>query len=147
MERFNAVLHKVLGFYGDQDHWDDFIGPALFAYWTAICATTGESPFFALYGRDPYLPIDRLFEVQAQPYVLDPEGHLAYHAQNMVYLWKLALEKTNEEQLRRAQLYNANSKLPNFTIGTKVWLHDPVTPVGQTKKLLHNTGDPTELHN
>ena len=36
--------------------WDTFLEPLLFAYQTTPYSSTGESPFFLLYGRDAKLP-------------------------------------------------------------------------------------------
>ena len=35
----------------------------LFAYKTTIHASTGETPFFMLHGRDPKLPIEILLQI------------------------------------------------------------------------------------
>jgi transposase InsO family protein len=62
VERFNRFL--VAGLYclmnREQDDWDRQVPALLFAYRTAIHATTGETPFFLNYGRDPRLPGDLL---------------------------------------------------------------------------------------
>ena len=48
-----------------QKDWDHFIPYALFAYRTAVQASTNETPFYLMYGRDPRLPIDAtLLEAQ-----------------------------------------------------------------------------------
>ena len=42
----------------------------LFAYNTSFVTAVGESPYFLLYGRDPRLPVDVLFntpELQYEP--------------------------------------------------------------------------------
>jgi transposase InsO family protein len=62
VERFNRFL--VAGLYclmnREQDDWDRQIPALLFAYRTAIHATTGETPFFLNYGRDAVQPGDVL---------------------------------------------------------------------------------------
>ena len=45
-----------------QTDWDKMLDYVLFAYRTTINKTIKESPFFLLYGRDPILPSDLLFE-------------------------------------------------------------------------------------
>ena len=42
----------------NQKDWDKHIPMVLFAYRVSPNATTGESPFYLLYGREPRLPID-----------------------------------------------------------------------------------------
>ena len=41
----------------NQIGWDEFLPAILFAYRTSPQATTGDSPFYLLYGREPRLPI------------------------------------------------------------------------------------------
>ena len=42
----------------NQKDCDEFLPAILFAYRTSPQATTGDSPFSLLYGREPRLPID-----------------------------------------------------------------------------------------
>ena len=41
--------------------WSTKIGSLLFGHNVAVCRSTGVSPFFAMYGRNPRLPLDVLF--------------------------------------------------------------------------------------
>ena len=60
VERFNATLCEGLSMYVSthQKDWDRHLSLTLFAYRVAPHATTGESPFYPLYGREPRLPLD-----------------------------------------------------------------------------------------
>eukprot|EP00794_Sanderia_malayensis_P014549 gene14549-16052_t len=60
VERFNATLAEGISMYvsSHQKDWDKHIPLILFAYRVSPNATTGESPFYLLYGREPRLPID-----------------------------------------------------------------------------------------
>ena len=40
------------------DKWDEHLQQVLFAYHTKPHESTGESPYYLLYGRDAYLPLD-----------------------------------------------------------------------------------------
>ena len=42
----------------NQKDWDEFLPAILFAYRTSLQATTGDSPSYILYAREPRLPID-----------------------------------------------------------------------------------------
>ena len=59
-EKAIGTLHNTLSKLGEtnKDNWDLLIPYALWAYRTAPHATTGESPFFLIYGRDPVNPVD-----------------------------------------------------------------------------------------
>ena len=60
MERFNGTLAQTLSMFvsTNQKYWDEHDPQVLFAYRVSQNATTGESPFYLLYGREPRLPMD-----------------------------------------------------------------------------------------
>jgi transposase InsO family protein len=62
-ERFIRFLTNGLSLIisEDQSDWDESIDTCLLAYRTTICEKISETPFFLLYGRDPVLPGDLLF--------------------------------------------------------------------------------------
>ena len=49
-----SMLAKVITNKGRD--WDKLLGPLLFTYRTMVHSSTGETPFFLLYGRDAKLP-------------------------------------------------------------------------------------------
>ena len=61
-ERFNRTLGDMLTMYVASDHsnWDTVLPFVTYAYNTATQATTGFSPFFLLYGREPSCTMDTL---------------------------------------------------------------------------------------
>lgn len=65
VERYNGVIKQMLRKYvnGAIHRWDEFVNAALWASRIRIHSTTGFSPFYLVYGREPKLPGDIL-----QPY-------------------------------------------------------------------------------
>ncbi|KAG2191485.1 hypothetical protein INT47_004957, partial [Mucor saturninus] len=61
-ERFNGVIKQMLRKYtnGALHRWDDFVHAALWACRIRLHTTTGFSPFYLTYGREPRLPGDVL---------------------------------------------------------------------------------------
>ena len=59
-ERFNQTLQRSLlkMVEENQNEWEKYLDPVLFAYRTSKQASTKYSPFFLMYGREPRLPID-----------------------------------------------------------------------------------------
>ena len=59
VERFNRTLTNMLAKTVEKNgrDWDRHLPYVLFAYRTSVQASTGESPFFLMYGRDARLPI------------------------------------------------------------------------------------------
>lgn len=61
-ERLNQTLQRSLlkMVEENQNEWEKYLDPVLFAYRTSKQASTKYSPFFLLYGREPRLPIDTI---------------------------------------------------------------------------------------
>ena len=53
--------------------WDDFTDLATAAYNFIPNVTSKESPFFLMFGRDPYMPLNKLLS-QAMRYLGTDEG-------------------------------------------------------------------------
>ena len=66
-ERVNAILEQYLRGYINyqQDNWTEILTMAEFAYNNTISATTGITPFFALYGQHPRYIIKQQPDVKA----------------------------------------------------------------------------------
>ena len=60
VERFNAFISQTLTMYvsANQRNWDEFLPSILFAYRSSPSASTGDSPFYLLYGRESRFPVD-----------------------------------------------------------------------------------------
>ncbi|KAK4517547.1 uncharacterized protein ATC70_000887 [Mucor velutinosus] len=66
VERYNGVIKQMLRKYvnGAIHRWDDFVNAALWASRIRVHSTTGFSPYYLVYGREPRLPGDVL-----RPYI------------------------------------------------------------------------------
>ena len=117
VERFNRTLCESLAKQteGVKD-WDEFVQLTLFAYRTAPLRSTGVTPFYLIYGRDPNWP----------PHVEVPKITLEDHVNKMIH----------EVPQRRSKAYDTlkqgkdhmeqrySPKKPyQFQIGDKVWYH------------------------
>jgi hypothetical protein len=66
VERFVKTISGLIRSYVDQythDDWDNYIPYMLFAYRSHVHTTTGYSPFYLMFGRDPRLPADMFLGV------------------------------------------------------------------------------------
>lgn len=64
------------------NNWDDAIDFVIFAYNSSKQESTGLSPFFILYGREPYLPIDVALGNDPDPF--SGASNLVAYAQDLV---------------------------------------------------------------
>ena len=63
------MLAKTCERYGHD--WDKHLPYVLYAYRVSVQASTGKSPFFLLYGRDPTLPTLEALSRERSPYMVD----------------------------------------------------------------------------
>ena len=99
--------------------------------------TTGESPFFLMYGREPRLMIDcsLLKPVEVSTSILE---HRQRIIRNTELGLQIARERTHKAQQRMKIYYDHKSAPPNFIVGDRVWVYTPKTRKGLTKKFAHN---------
>ena len=65
IERFNGTFVPQLAKLQDRenDNWDEYLQPVVFAYNTGFHMSTQHSPFQLLYGREPRMPTDKTTNV------------------------------------------------------------------------------------
>ena len=89
-----------------------------------------------MFGREVQLPINVMYGLPActdQPlnvplFVKGPE-------ESMSEVYERVRSHLSSEQIRRKQIYDVKVAGKPFTRGSKVWLNNPVVPMGQSKKL------------
>ena len=119
----------------DQHSWDQQLPYTLFAYRCSVQASTQETPFYLLYGRDPVLPIDAALTQLKSPYVTEPEDYPYELSIRLSQAWDLAQHHIQQAQLRQKHYYDRGASSPDFQPGDQVCLHTPAVKVGQTSKL------------
>ena len=109
----------------DKRDWEDHLQAVLFAYRTSDTEMMGMSPFEALFGREPRLPVDLLFgDSVAKP------AKLAYdYGFALPVIWRESYEKVlkhreaYEERMRKAEVEKC--KPVDYAVGSKVMLSVP----------------------
>ena len=136
VERHHRVIMDGLAKYcaANQKDWDDHIDLVLFAYRSVRHASTMESPFFLVQGRDPQFSINRLSLVKRPGYrnadeyratlLTKLEGAFLHVRQQLIH--------AHEYQKR---YYDQRVRLRRFEVGDKVFLHNTANKVGFSPKL------------
>lgn len=134
-ERFNRTLGDMIAKYVAPDHsnWDSVLPFVTFAYNTAVQTTTGFSPFFLLYGREPSCTMDTIL-----PYSPDPsECHLLSDATRHAEECRLlARSFTSNDQAQQKHRHDQEHSSTSYSAGDLVWLWIPSATPGLSSKLL-----------
>ncbi|KAJ8965727.1 hypothetical protein NQ314_003933 [Rhamnusium bicolor] len=136
LERSHRVFKDILSQYisNSQQDWDDWVPLILFAYRTSIHSATGYSPYFIIHSRDPILLLDDFIKPNRPRYDYDEN----YASELLARLSQVFINV--RENLARAsdnmiKQYNKKTKEREFELGDLVYLHDPTSRIGISKKL------------
>ena len=109
--------------------WDEFTDLATAAYNFIPNVTAMESPFFLMFSRDPYMPLNQLME-QAKRYLGTDEGILDLEAlQNLLQMTTAQIEYAAK---RRNQNFKP-VKLHDFKVGDLVLVRNHTSKAFQEK--------------
>lgn len=146
-ERFNRTLGDMLRMYISSDHsnWDTVLPFVTFAYNTATQATTGFSPFFLVYGREPSCPLDTILPYQPDAAEYTPLSEVAKYAEDCRQLARSLTSETQERQKTRHD--HTHQPPPSFAPGSLVWLWIPAHIPGLSSKLLARYHGPYRIIN
>lgn len=88
VERCNGAIKLMLRKYvlGDVTIWDQYVNPALWVSRVRVHSTTGYSPFYLTYVRDPHLPGDPLVPFVSQECLNDRTTIAYYTARELTAL-------------------------------------------------------------
>jgi hypothetical protein len=138
VERANQTFLNMLAMFADEQgsDWDLYVPSLVFAYNTSFHTAIGESPYYLMYGRNPRLPTDVIFDTPQLIY-----ENLSDYAKQLVHRLRsahAAAAKLNEER-RDEVLARSNAKRGrrlSFEEGDKVWLYCPHKKRGAGYKLV-----------
>ena len=147
VERFNGTLAEGLSMYVSthQKDWDRHLPMILFAYRVSPSATTGESPIYLLYGREPRLPIDTALLLPDDNLSSSVRELRARIVRNLEEAEQIIKSNTELAQQRMKSHYDQRSAEAPYDIGAKVWVYTPKTRKGLLKKLTHHYHGPYRI--
>jgi len=144
-ERFNGTLKQLLKMWSneEQDDWDELLCYALFSYNTNYHRIIQEVPFFVKEGRMPKQPIDYIINKQTEQY---DSAHT--YADELVQRLKRVQERVTElyqtiNSERESEIDESDEV--TYELHEKVWLFDPTTKPGKSRKLTHRWKGPCEI--
>ena len=108
------VVHK------EGPDWDEMLSYVLFAYRASRQASTGESPFYLLYGRDPRLPVPAALAPEKTRLYLDLKEYGLGLRDRLSTAWELARQCVGKAQRRQKTAYDKGAKESSFRKGERV---------------------------
>jgi transposase InsO family protein len=128
-ERFNRTLHSLLVTLPPEkkSKWPEFLPELTYMYNVTPHSSTGYSPYYLMYGRDPHLPIDIVLGLGSSSEELESTDEwLQQHTSNLRLASELARYNLYRAALGRQKTYNSKAKEAPLTIGSRVLLRHRV---------------------
>jgi hypothetical protein len=120
-ERANRTFEEMLRCFVSpyHDDWDELLSTLEFAYNDSLHASTGVTPFFALYGRHPYSPLSLYFPPARK---LEEKESVTEFAERMQSVYTEVRAAILKAQQRQAAYANKSRTEKVFEVGERVWL-------------------------
>jgi hypothetical protein len=131
VERFNATLVDLLTHFAGPnfDEWDLYLPLALAAYRRSPHASTGETPHFLMFGRDPVEPYHVAQQLPHNGDISVPEWLMG-----ITRAWEAALTNIQKAQQRQKTAYDLRCKEVCFRPGDRVYLRLPTPEPAAARK-------------
>ncbi|UYV65614.1 hypothetical protein LAZ67_3004865, partial [Cordylochernes scorpioides] len=145
-ERLNRTLINMLSMYvnTDQKNWDEILPFITHAYNTTIQETTGYSPFFLMFGREPMsLLDDRNISVDIDKD--DYDEYIKHHLDKINRTRKLVINNTIKTQERMKKNYDKKHMERSYEPGELVAVWTPIRKIGKCEKLLRKYFGPYRI--
>lgn len=125
-ERFNRTLHDRLRTLppDKKRKWPEYLPELMYAYNCTPHSSTGYSPHYLFFGREPRLPIDHVLDVAAEEPESGVDEWVTGHHYRLKEAFRLSNAMTEKQALRRMAHRNANADDTDISIGTRVFLRN-----------------------
>ena len=147
-ERVNRTLKPMIAMFAQQSphSWDKEIQKLAFAIRTSINETTGETPAFLMFGRDPRTPLDLIVgdPVEGIPSTAGEQAQIYEYRVNLINNLRSAFNTVREhsevEKWNQKQEYDRHTSPRQFIIGDLVWVANTIARLGNN--LINNKLQP-----
>uniref|UniRef100_A0A8R1DGY3 AAA_12 domain-containing protein n=2 Tax=Caenorhabditis japonica TaxID=281687 RepID=A0A8R1DGY3_CAEJA len=120
-ERTFRTFHTVISKYINKEHsdWDTILPFTTFSYNNTVHSTTGATPFFLVFGRDPTLTIDRIID----PAPATKKTDIGWFKESLTTIlrevWKQAATLSREAQATYQKKANEGAKASDIRPGDR----------------------------
>ena len=121
-ERFNRTLLGMLGTLQPHQkyNWKSQVAQLVHAYNCTRNESTGQSPYFLMFGREPNLPIDLAFGLTSEAVRQPQSKYVQELRQRLVEAYKLASEAADTARRKQKEGYDLKARGATIELGDKV---------------------------
>ena len=129
-ERFNRTLHDRLRTLppDKKSKWPEYLPELVYAYNATPHSSTGYSPYYLFFGREPKLPVDHLLGLEEEDSdddeIESTDDWVASHYRRLQQAFQLASERSEKEALRRKTRNDIKANDTGLTVGARVFLRN-----------------------
>lgn len=121
-ERFNRTLLQMLGTLTTEQkqNWKMYVGPMVHAYNSLRQETTGQTPYFLMFGRQPRLPVDIAFQLDQENVKRPMTSYVTEMKDRLQKAYDIASRATKKAQERQKHYYDLKVRGNNIEVGDRV---------------------------
>ena len=121
-ERFNRTLLDMLGALEEDQKkdWKKYINLLVYFYNSTPHETTKYSPFELMFGRQPKLPIDSIFETIAEEINKGSKEFIEVLQERLEKTHQIVLKHREKSREKQERYYNIKAKAVRISVGDKV---------------------------
>jgi hypothetical protein len=137
-ERVNRTLKPLIAIFA-QEHphsWDKEIQKLALAIRTSVNETTGDTPAFLMFGRDPRIPLDLMVgdPIQGLPSINAEQDQIQNYRthlmNNLRAVFNTVREHSEVEKLSQKMKYDRHTTQREFAEGDLVWVATTAAQIG-----------------
>ncbi|KAK3102220.1 hypothetical protein FSP39_009707 [Pinctada imbricata] len=138
-------MHNILRTLSPQQKrkWPEHLPELVYAYNATIHSSTGYTPYFLMFGRDPTLPVDHLLRTNIAEENKSVDEYLEKHKKRLKEAMDIARRNLDENAERRRDQYNRTAKEKPLAVGARVLTRNRV----QGRNKIQDIWNPTPYKN
>jgi len=136
IEKWHRSLHTALSHYinSANNNWDTLVPFFLMFYRATPNSNTGHSPFFLLHGREMEIPNNDNLKAQITSENPSQKRSLENLKASLKLAYKLVARAKQKSHQNNKRLYDRRATVRNFEENDLVYLYNPATKPGLTRK-------------